>query len=85
MTAAEFLVGITVGIAIAGAGLSGRWLLRNVLDPAAQAWITRVDAAAGRISRGLASHPSQADWAPTARPTRTLAAHIAHARPVALR
>lgn len=84
MTAAEFLIGITVWAALLGAGFGGRWLLRHVLDPAVQEGITRSAAAAARLSRGLSSGPPGADRAPTPRPTGSLAAPTAQPRPVAL-
>jgi hypothetical protein len=85
VTAAELLVGITVWIALASAVYGVQRLLRHVLDPAAREWLTRCDAAAGRLSRGLSSLPPGADLAAPPRTTGVLATGTAQPQPAGLR
>ncbi len=88
MTSMELQIGIVVAIALVGAGFGVRSLVRGVLDPLAQEWITRHDLASGSsvgLSRGLSSGPRRVGRAPVRRPVGRHPAPTPTARAAALR
>lgn len=84
MAAAGILEGIAIGMALVGLGTAVRHVVRQVLDPAAQAWLTRCDAAAGRAARGLSAGASVSERSAAPR-LESLFAGAAPPRPAALR